>query len=168
MKAGSKSRRLFETMHKLKQLNLPEKLNAMPKSEFFTLGTILKCPHNPVEREMRVCDIANELKISTPAVSRNLKNLEEKGYIKRVTNEDDRRNTNVIVTQKGKDAFYHDMETMSNFMERTLNHLEDDETDAFIFLLNKLHNGMQEEILKMAKQEIPQKKCTEKDTIHDA
>lgn len=153
MKQEIRSRRLFETAHKLKKLNLHETVSLMPKGEFFTLGTILKCSNDPVDRELRVGDIVNKMKVSSPAVSRNLRGLEKKGYIKRVTNEADRRNTNIIVTQKGKSAFYSDMSSMSEFMEQALSHLDEDEIDTFISLLNKITDGMEEELLKIKSKE---------------
>lgn len=149
---NSKSRNLFETLHKIKLLDPHDILCSIPKSEFFTLGAIIN-ENNPCieERpfeteEVRVCEIAEKLRISPPAVSRILRHLEEKGYISRTVDNSDRRNTFVKATKLGEQIFNSNLNEMSDFIDKTLTHLEPDEVDDFLFLLNKLYNGIKLEI----------------------
>lgn len=150
----------FEMLHNLEHFNLSEKLNIMPKSEMAILKIILKSEN----KEIRVCEIAKKLNISAPAVSRTLRRLEEKGCIERITNKSDRRNTNVKVTQKGKDTFDADMRIMGSFLHCSLEHLSDDEAEQLIFLIRKLHGSMRDELEKMNKDN---KIYTEKDSMYN-
>lgn len=140
----------LNAMHNIGKLNLPEKLNIMTKSEIATINTILKSD----SKEIRVCDIANKLDISTPAVSRTLSKLEQKGYIKRSVDKTDRRNTHIKITQEGKNAFYSDMNIMGDFMDNSLKHLDESEIKQLIFLLKKLQVGIENELLDINKNNI--------------
>lgn len=156
MDSTSKSMHFFEMTHNIEHFNLCEKLNIMPKSEIITIKIILKSE----DKEIRVCEIAKKLNVSTPAVSRTLRRLEEKEYVERITDKTDRRNTHVKVTTKGKDAFSADMHKMKSFMDCSLEHLSDTEVEQLIFLINKLHSSMQDELKKINNNKIYEEKDT--------
>lgn len=147
----------LRAMHNIGKLNLSDELNIMAKSEMIIISTILKSD----DKEIRVCDIAKRLNVSTPAVSRTLSRLEQKGYIKRTIDKTDRRNTHIKTTQKGKDAFCLDMKIMSDFMNNSLKHLDSDEINQLICLVKKLQNGIESELQAITK------KTNEKDTINN-
>lgn len=147
----------LRAMHNIGKLNLSDELNIMAKSEMLIISTILKSG----DKELRVCDIAKRLNVSTPAVSRTLSRLEQKGCIKRTIDKTDRRNTHIKITQEGKNAFHSDMKIMGDFMDNSLKYLDKDEISQLIFLVKKLQNGIKSEILKINKNN------NEKDTMHN-
>ncbi len=53
--------------------------------------------------EVRQEDIVEELDISKPAVSRAIKSLEKKGYIRRNKDSSDRRASRILLTEKAKE-----------------------------------------------------------------
>lgn len=78
-------------------------MNAIPfkmcisHSEFFLLNIIMDR-----NNDITVSEIAAELDVTPPAVSRSLKSLENRGLIKRETNLVNRRNTMVRLTETGQ------------------------------------------------------------------
>lgn len=78
-------------------------MNAIPfkmcisHSEFFLLNIIMDR-----NNDITVSEIAAELEVTPPAVSRSLKSLESRGLIKRETNLINRRNTMVRLTETGQ------------------------------------------------------------------
>lgn len=78
-------------------------MNAIPfkmcisHSEFFLLNIIMDR-----NNDITVSEIAAELEVTPPAVSRSLKSLENRGLIKRETNLVNRRNTMVRLTETGQ------------------------------------------------------------------
>ena len=90
--------RILELMTAFKGLNNSDMLEGCSQSEFNTLVTI-----EQIEAEkVNVNKIAESLKVSMPAVSKTLKNLESKKLIKRKIDVFCRRNTFVELTAKGK------------------------------------------------------------------
>ena len=76
----------------------------MSPPEFILISTFTEYEKNN-GRHITINELATELNISLPAVSRTLKHLEERQLIKRVTNEDCRRITFVVISEKGKKLF---------------------------------------------------------------
>lgn len=90
--------RILELMTAFKGLNNSDMLEGCSQSEFNILVTI-----EQIEAEkVNVNKIAESLKVSMPAVSKTLKNLESKKLIKRKIDVFCRRNIFVELTAKGK------------------------------------------------------------------
>ena len=92
---------IYQSLHKMKSIKLDALFDGLTQHEFIILQII--------EKKMRengkgiyVSEIADYMNVSTPAISRKLGMLEEKGFIIRNTDEEDRRNIYVCLTDKGK------------------------------------------------------------------
>lgn len=142
------SERLFDAINKLKQLNMIERLELIPQSEAVILKTVMDMQnqgrHNP-----SVSQIARKLFVSPPAISRKLKTLREKQLIETFTGENDRRNTYVILTDKGKEALQENFNQVSAFLNHALARLDPEEIDQFYVLFNKIFESMRAELDKI-------------------
>lgn len=145
----NRSNLLYETTHKMKHLRLAEYLDLMPQAEFITLGVISELTKADAEKPVCISDIAQHLRVSPPAVSRNIKHLEEKNFVERVTDNDDRRNVYVNLTETGKAAMEGDIQKVSEFVERALSHLSEEEMTQFSALFDKIYDAIKLEATKM-------------------
>ena len=68
-------------------------------------------------------DIGDALKLSRPAVSRMLHNLERKGYLEMKSSEEDHRYVKVQFTQAGKKLITEELEKCGTLLELSLIHI---------------------------------------------
>lgn len=76
--------------------------NQMLRSEFFLLQALIR---KEQEGYMTVGDIACELNQSNPAISRTIKGLDEKAWIERHSDPQDRRTTYICISEKGRQCY---------------------------------------------------------------
>lgn len=105
--------KLVEQFRRMRQF-----MNAVPlktgisHSEFCMLNIIMDC-----KDDITVSEIAAELDVTPPAVSRSLKSMESRGLIKRETNLLNRRNTMVRLTEAGREFLEASRRQMDAVME---------------------------------------------------
>ena len=86
---------------KFMMLRLDSLFSDLPRGEFMPLQTIYAYSlRNPGTKGIYVSELASQLKVSSPAVSRTLRSLETKGYIERSADKNDRRSTLIRLTEK--------------------------------------------------------------------
>ncbi len=140
---------MYEAAVKLKQLNLPEKLGLLPKSEVVALVAISRLAKENPDKPVYASTVAGKLGVTAPAVSRTLNRLEEKKLIQRMIDQCDRRNVVVVLTEDGKSALDSTIAKLSDFVDRALSHLNDEEILQFTRLYNKIYEGMKSELAKV-------------------
>lgn len=138
------NKKLLEATMRMKNFRASEKLNIMPKSEFVTMDIILNYEAKGISN-INISEISRILEISAPAVSKNIKRIEQKGYVCRIVDGKDRRNTYVAATDKGRDKFKEDCIKMNNFMNKVFSHLSASEIDSLVLLINKICDAIEEE-----------------------
>lgn len=92
---------IFKSLHKMKCIRLDALFDGLTQYEFIIMQIIEKKTREN-GKGIYVSEIADYMNVSTPAISRKLGILEEKEFIIRNTDEEDRRNTYVCLTDKGK------------------------------------------------------------------
>ena len=98
--------------------------------------------------QMTVAEAATALRVSVPAVSRTLKNLEKKGYIERVVNENDRRSVHICVTENGMSVLTENLVKSDNIMDQILSRFTDEELRSMIQLHTKFISAASETMFK--------------------
>ncbi len=101
---------------------------------------------NDDRKGIYVWELAKALHISSPAVSKMIRALEERGYAGRDVDKEDRRNTYVYVTDKGKEAGKKSKEKMDKIMRRVVIRMGEKNMKEFITLCNLLEDIMEEEL----------------------
>lgn len=74
-----------------------------------------------------VAEMAKCLEVSMPSVSRTLRALSEKGYIKRNFDESDRRSVRIMVTDSGRTALEHFLKKVFSVLDKAMDEFTDDE-----------------------------------------
>ena len=78
-------------------------------------------------------DIGDALKLSRPAVSRMLQNLERKGYLEMKSSEEDHRYVKVKFTQAGKKLITEGLEKCGTLLERVTERMGEKEMNQFLY-----------------------------------
>ena len=79
---------LFRSMNQFRKLKFSEMFPEVCKTDYFVLCTIMDKGENG---QITISELAARAKMLPPAISRTLKGLEERGYVERNVNKNDRR-----------------------------------------------------------------------------
>ncbi len=95
-----------------------------------------------------VAQAAVKLRISVPAVSRTLKNLEKRGLVQRIVNEQDRRSVKISLPESGMELLLCNLRRLESSMSHILSCFTDDELREMIRLQSKFINAVAAESSK--------------------
>lgn len=133
--------------HKFKKIHMNFIFPEISKSEFWVLKMVQKAMlKDESECGVYVSTIAERLKVTPSAISRMLKGLEEKEFIERKVNKNDRRNTYVTLTEKGKKVTQRVETEMNEFTKKVIHSMGEEDSKTLIRLFNKLVDTMDIEI----------------------
>lgn len=93
-----------------------------------------------IEEPRRMSDIAKRLDVTMGTLTTNMNSLEDKGYIIRERSKTDKRVVLVVLTPKGKKAFYHHRDFHKNMIKAIVNDLNEDEMKVMIKCLLNLNH----------------------------
>lgn len=138
-----------ENKHVLHMLNIHRELNYLMNKKFkdISLGkhdvTVLKVVNeNEGVNQNAICSILNEDKIT---VSKAVKRLSTDGYIEKIKSIEDKRNSLIFITDKGREIREKLMEIFDHVNEVLLSDLDEDERQSFEKTLAKVYNSVKEE-----------------------
>ena len=140
MSYSQKFAAIIARLHKLKLGNM---LTGISEIEFKTMSAISRISKSG---DVKVSDIARYLELSAPAVSRTMKSLEEKEYIERHTDKQDRRNTFVKLTAKGEEQLKAWMKIFEEFSEAIFARLGDEKSNQLLEDLEAFVKASKEEM----------------------
>mgnify|MGYP000975777970 FL=1 len=140
MSYSQKFAAIIARLHKLKFGNM---LTGISEIEFKTMSAISRISKSG---DVKVSDIARYLELSAPAVSRTMKSLEEKEYIERHTDKQDRRNTFVKLTAKGEEQLKAWMKIFEEFSEAIFARLGDEKSNQLLEDLEAFVKASKEEM----------------------
>ena len=151
---------ILEAFQRFHKLNFSVVFQDMSKGEFITLKAISgcreRCGTDADESRAKVSDVVRRLDVMPPAVSRTLKNLEEKKWIVRTVNSQDRRNMYVELTEEGEKELEKMCRKMSEITERILQKMDQKELQKMIQILHQLYDISKRE-LELYKEELGRK-----------
>ena len=120
------------------------------KAEFAVLMTVKRRQEMARnENGVYVSQLAKELKVSSPAVSRMLGNLENKGLIGRDVNKENRRNTYVYLTEQGEEEIAKTERLLDEAVTKVVNQMGKEDVEQLLNLWEKMVCIMEDEAVKM-------------------
>ena len=119
-------------------------LTEMSPMEFCAIGAFLDFEKNNDGSHITVNRLAKDMNMSMPLASRTLKNLETRGLIKRVTDESCRRNTFIIISDKGSTLFEKNAKVIKTYIDKVLNNFTDEEIETLISIKKKMMASMED------------------------
>ena len=91
-----------------------------------------------IEEPRKMSDIAKRLSVTVGTLTTNMNSLENKGYIIRERSKTDKRVVHVVLTDKGRKAFYHHRDFHKNMIKAIVKDLDEEEMKVMIKCLMNL------------------------------
>ena len=138
----------LEILHELARLNLGGTLRAVTQGEFFLLSIVRRFGDYVENRanSVNVSRLAGVLEVTPASVSRTLRGLEGRGYLERVTDPENRRNTYVKLTEKGHALFLKENELVERLAGRVFVRMGEENMRTLRELSERLHGVLVEEL----------------------
>lgn len=89
--------------------------------------------------------IAHRLSVTVSTLTINMNGLEKKGYIRRERSSEDKRVVYVILTEKGRKAFYHHRDFHKKMIRAIVRDLSEEETEILYRCLVNLNGFLESE-----------------------
>lgn len=139
---------LFRAMNHLRKLRIGDLFSDMTKSDGMMLWAISQLNREKNNGRATVSELAEKLHTQNSAVSRTLKNLEDHGWICRMTDQNDRRNTCVALTESGEIMQQNMTHTMQDFGRAVISQVDEQDIRKLIAYLDEIYEIAAEEIEK--------------------
>ena len=114
-------------------------------TDFHTMSYIAKSAESDPQG-VSMGDLARELQISPPAVSRAISSLENRGYVKRTTDINNRRSVTVTPTEKGLVAMEEDRKFFEKIAKKITCEIGEDKLNELEILLKQLYKTVNDTI----------------------
>ena len=134
---------LFKAMHQFHKLRLGDMMPNVSGADFWAMRNIMD---KGEDGKITISELAEKTKVLPSAISRTLRGLEDKGYVERTVNKNDRRNTYVEMTDRGKEVTQEVREIMCDYGKAVLSKLDENELSQLISYLNNIYDIAQKEI----------------------
>lgn len=135
---------LFQTLHRIRFSDILESDDGSPGMCMpeFSIALCIKKMKKEGSEHVLVADLVRKLPSSPQAISKYLKQLEDRGLIERVSVRSDRRSTEIVLTDKGRTAFENSRKRMDRFFREVFAEVSDEEFDRMIGFLNRICESM--------------------------
>ena len=134
---------LFRAMNQFRKLKFAEMFPMINRTDFFVMCTIMDKGENG---KITISELASRAKMLPSAISRTLKGLEERGYVERNVNKNDRRNTYVELTEAGRQLTEEARQTMSDFGKSVMAQVDGEDMKRLISYLDNIYHIAEKEI----------------------
>ncbi len=132
-------------MNRFKHLDCMGLLKELSPAEFMCMKMLVtKLFQNG--GNVTATELADSMLISGPAISKTLRNLEERGMITRTLNAKNRRTTYVNLTEQGREAYARENQTMNRFGERVMERFGKENAKAFLEQMKSLYRVIEREL----------------------
>ena len=141
---NEKVKRMLDACYQAKRIRelLPPLPQGVMPSYIQYMDTIQKLEKQGVQ--VKISDISDAMELPRPGVTRTVKEMEAKGYLKKTTSQEDARITYITVTDKGEElSKKYDADYYSRLSEY-LTDITDEEADSMIATINKFYKVMSE------------------------
>ncbi|NLL77949.1 MAG: MarR family transcriptional regulator [Clostridiales bacterium] len=138
---------LISTVRRFEKLKYEILFHDISRREYDMLTVMERyLKENDERKGMYVWELAKALHISSPAVSKMIRALEERGYVERDVDKEDRRNTYVYMTDIGKESRAQNKKKIDALMKKVLICMGEKNMKEFIMLCNLLEDIIEEEL----------------------
>ena len=141
---NEKVKRMLDACYQAKRIRelLPPLPQGVMPSYIQYMDTIQKLEKQGVQ--VKISDISDAMELPRPGVTRTVKDMEVKGYLKKTTSQEDARITYITVTDKGEElSKKYDADYYSR-LSGHLTDISDEEADSMIETINKFYKVMSE------------------------
>ena len=141
---------VWEALHMFRKLNIGSILPHLNKGEFVLMNGIYHVQKKiGSEHGVKMSELAEYTHALPPAVSRTIKALEEKGYVRRFVDQKDRRNTLVEITESGQEILRESNDIMNEFIRRVFEKTDKEEMARLVTYIYQQYDLAKEELEKI-------------------
>lgn len=150
----NEKRELLQAFHNIRKLNHSNcHHQSFPQGEFMMLAMIelMMEDKEKVENKepgIKISELSGFLHATKPATSKMIRNIEEKGLVKRIADDIDRRIVYVNLTSKGKEELSVMKKWADEFLTSVIDRLGINDTKELLRIFNDLQAIMKDEFLK--------------------
>lgn len=98
-----------------------------------------------VEEPRNMSEIARRLSVTVSTLTTNMNGLERKAYIRRERSQKDKRVVHVLLTEKGKKAFYHHRDFHKKMIRAIVKDLNEEELEILYRCLVNINSFLEPE-----------------------
>lgn len=138
--------KILHSMERLSRIRPDGVIEGMTPSEFSVLCCAVEYPRRVPGKAATVAEIAAQMNVSVPSVSRTLRSLQEKGWIERTVDESDRRSVRVTATPSGEEIMQANMKRVVHSLNRIMSVFTDEEMRTVAELYSKFASAMEEQL----------------------
>ncbi|MFR4351942.1 MAG: MarR family winged helix-turn-helix transcriptional regulator [Roseburia sp.] len=143
--------KIFTAVNQLHKLRIADMFPEMTRTDGMTLMEIGHY-NRRYDEAVTVSQLAEKMRAKMSAVSRTLKSLEDAGYIERKVNTSDRRNTYVVLTDRGERECGEIERTMREFSGAVIAQMTEEDMRRLVAYLEKLYQVAKEEIERISQR----------------
>ena len=144
MKENNNGQLIMSAMRRMKNIKLTKICDELPEGETMLLNTISMLEMK--NDKAAVSEIVPLIHMHATAVSRLMKNLEDKGIIVRSIDPNNHRNIIVSTTEKGKEVNKKNHEKIKRFWENVFQKIPDDDISELVRVWNEVMDVMEENL----------------------
>ncbi len=160
---GHMEQNVWEALHMFRKLNIGSILPHLNKGEFVLMNGIYHVQKKiGSEQGVKMSELAEYIHVLPPAVSRSIKALEEKEYVRRYVDQKDRRNTLVEITEAGQEVLQESNEIMDDFIRRVFEKTDKEEMARLVNYIYQQYDLAKRELEKIRESQKKAKKATDK------
>lgn len=139
---GEKVKRMLDACYQAKRIRdmLPPLPNGVTPTYMHVLDTIRK-----LEKEqpyVRISDVSDALSLPRPGITRTVKDMEQKGYLKKIASEEDGRVTYLSITEEGAALNEKYDQRFFQALTEAMGDISDEEADCMIRTIGKFYDVM--------------------------
>ncbi len=150
---------VWEALHMFRKLNIGSILPHLNKGEFVLMNGIYHVQKKiGSEHGVKMSDLAEYTHALPPSVSRSIKALEQKGYVRRFVDQKDRRNTLVEITKSGREVLQESNAIMDEYIRRVFEKTDKEEMARLVRYIYQQYELAKEELEKIRESQKKEKK----------
>ena len=139
---NEKIKRMLDACYLAKRIR--EMLPPLPEGVMPSYIKYLEAVHTLEKNSshVRVSDISDVLDLPRPGVTRTVKEMEQKGYLRKLASPDDRRVTYISITEEGRELSRKYDENYFSELSAYLDDISEEEADCMIRTIGKFYEIM--------------------------
>ena len=139
-----KIKRMMDACYLAKRIRdmLPELPEGVAPSYISYIDTVHKLESRG--KKVKISDISDTLNLPRPGVTRTVKEMEAKGYLKKIPSSEDGRITYISVTEAGEKLYEKYDKNYFGELVKYLDDISEEEADGMINTIEKLYQVMHE------------------------
>jgi len=132
------TQKLMEAFIKLKRYHFRgHQVGDLKHTEIFILFCIKKC-NGSDEEGLKISEISSHMRVSNPTTTQAINKLEERGYVKRSIDKEDRRAVRIVLTQKGEEAIIDANKNFTGFFDGLVSRLGQERSCQLTEIINEV------------------------------